>query len=80
MTAFKHTQEQTLIFWSWRGNFQAWEHHPNHEVRGWQYHVGTGALHKKGGIMGKEDYIETLKQYLKTSTTLSAPQIIYKVG
>ena len=28
---------------------------------------GTGALHKIYGIMGKENYVDILKQYLKTS-------------
>ena len=28
---------------------------------------GTGALHKIGGIMRKENYLDILKQHLKTS-------------
>ena len=41
---------------------------------GWQHHVvgvfaagGTGALHKIDGIMKQENYVDILKQHLKTS-------------
>ena len=52
---------------------QAEEHHPNREARGWQHHVvgcfaagWTVALHKIDG-MRKENYVDILKQHLKTS-------------
>ena len=53
---------------------QAEEHHPNCEVRGWQHHVAgcfaagrAGALQKIDGIMRQENYVDILKQHLKTS-------------
>ena len=56
------------------GGLQAEEHHPNREARGWQHHVvgcfaagGTGALHKIDGIMRMDNYVDILKQHLKTS-------------
>ena len=55
------------------GGLQAEEHHPNCDARGWQHHVvgvlccrRTGALHKVDGIMRTENYVDILKQYLKT--------------
>jgi hypothetical protein len=61
--------------------FQVEAHHPNREARGWQHHVvavlccredwcnsqKTGALHKIDGIMREENYVDILKQHLKTS-------------
>ena len=56
------------------GCLQAEELHPNREVRGWQHHVvgcfaagGTGALHKIDGIPREENYVDILKQHLRTS-------------
>jgi hypothetical protein len=56
------------------GGLQAEEHHPNREARGWHHHVvgcfaagGTDALHKIDGIVRKENYVDILKQHLKTS-------------
>ena len=53
---------------------QAEEHHPNREARRWQHHVvggfaagGLGALHKIDGIMREKNYVDILKQHLKTS-------------
>ena len=53
---------------------QAEEHHPNREARGWQNHVvgcfavgGTGALLKLDVIMRQDNYVDILKQHLKTS-------------
>ena len=56
------------------GDLKAEEHHPNHEARGWQHHVvgcfsagGTGPGHKIDGFMRYENYVDILKQHLKTS-------------
>ena len=56
------------------GCLQAEEHHPNREARGgsimlWECFAagGTGALHKIDGIMREENYVDILKQHLKTS-------------
>ena len=52
------------------GGLQAEEHHPNREARGWQGCFaagGTGALHKIDGIMRRKNYVDILKQHLKTS-------------
>ena len=56
---------------------QAEEHHPNREARRWQRHVvgvlccrGTGALHKIDGIIRQENYVDILKQHLKTSVRM----------
>ena len=57
---------------------QAEEHHPNRDARGmhgggsimlWGCFAagGTGALHKIDGIMRMENYVDILKQHLKTS-------------
>jgi transposase len=53
---------------------QAEEHHPNREALGGSIMLwgcfaarGTGALHKIDGIMRMENYVDTLKQHLKTS-------------
>ena len=53
---------------------QAEEDHTNHEARGWEHHVvgcfaagGTGALHKIDVVMRQENYVDILKQHLKTS-------------
>ena len=53
---------------------QAKEHHLNREARcgsimlwGCFAAVGTGALHKIDGFMRKENYVDILKQHLKTS-------------
>ena len=64
----------TLCLEEKRGCLQAEEHHPNHEACGWQHHVvgvlvvgGTGAFHKIDGIMREGNYVDILKQHLKTS-------------
>jgi hypothetical protein len=56
------------------GGLEAEKHHPNRDARGWQHHVvgcivagGTGALHKIDGVMREENYVDILKQHLKTS-------------
>ena len=55
------------------GGLQAKEHHPNREARGsimlWVCFAsgGTGALHKIDGISRQENYVDILKQQLKTS-------------
>ena len=56
------------------GGLQAEEYHPNREARGgstmlWGCFAagGTGAFHKIDGIMRKENYVDILKQHLKTS-------------
>ena len=57
------------------GGFEAEEHHPNREARGvgsimlWGCFAagGTGALDKIEGIMREENYVDILKQHLKTS-------------
>ena len=56
------------------GGLQAEEHHPNHEALGWPHHVvgcfaagRTGALHKIDGTMRQDNYVDILKQHLKTS-------------
>ena len=48
---------------------QAEEHHPNREARLWQCFAagGTGALHKIDGTMRQNEYVDILKQDLKTS-------------
>ena len=55
---------------------QCKEHHPNREAQGWQHHVVgvlccrrdcRSALHKIDGIMRRENYVDILKQHLKTS-------------
>ena len=53
---------------------QAEERHPNREAQGWQHMLsgcfaagGTGALHKIDAIMREENYVDILKQHLKTS-------------
>ena len=52
---------------------QAEERHTNREARGGSIMLlgcfaagGTGALHKIDGIMREEDYVDKLKQHLKT--------------
>jgi hypothetical protein len=56
-----------------RGGLQTEEHHPNREAQGWQHHVvgcfaagGTGSLHKIDGFMWENNYVDILKQHLKT--------------
>ena len=57
-----------------RGGLQAKEHHPNREAWGWQHHV-VGVLccrrdwctSQNSGIMRKVNYVDILKQPLKTS-------------
>ena len=56
-----------VTFGGKRGSLQAWEHHPNCEVRGCFAAGETGTLHKIYGIMRKEHYVEILKQHLKKS-------------
>ena len=53
---------------------QAEKLHPNREALGWQHHVvgvlcsgGTGALHNIDGIIREANYVDILKQHLKTS-------------
>jgi hypothetical protein len=56
------------------GRLQAEEHHPNRKARGGSIMLwgcfaagGTGALHKIDGFMRNENYVDILKQHLKTS-------------
>jgi hypothetical protein len=60
-----------IMFGGKGGGLQAEEHHPNCEARGWQHHVvfffATGELHKTDGIMRLENYVDILRQHLKTS-------------
>ena len=49
------------MFGGKRGGLQAEEHHPNHEAG------GTGALHTKKWHHEEENYVDILKQHLKTS-------------
>jgi hypothetical protein len=56
------------------GCLQAGKQQLNHDARGWQHHDvgcftagGTGALHKIDSIMRKDNYVDILKQHLKTS-------------
>ena len=56
------------------GDLQAEEHHPNRETRVgsimlWRCFAAgvTGALHKTDGIMREGNYVDILKQHLKTS-------------
>ena len=56
------------------GGLQAKTHHPNREVHcgsimlcGCIAAGGTGALHKIDDIMRKDNYVDILKQHLKTS-------------
>ena len=60
-----------------RGGLQAKEHHPTVKHEGgsimlWVYFAteGTGALHKIDGIMRQENYVDILKQHLKTSVRI----------
>ena len=63
-----------VMFGGKRGKLASGEHHPNREARGgsimlWRCFAagGTGALHKIDGVMRKENYVDILKQHLKTS-------------
>ena len=53
------------------GGLQAEEHHPNresqHQTWGCFAAGGTGALHNIDGFMREENYVDILKQHLKTS-------------
>jgi hypothetical protein len=56
------------------GGLQAEEHHPNREAQGGRITLwgcfaagGTGELHKIDGIMRQDNYMDILKQHLKTS-------------
>ena len=51
------------------GGLQAEEHHPKNSITLWGCFAagGTGALHKIDGIMRKDNYVDILKQHLKTS-------------
>ena len=59
-----------VMFGGKGGGLQAEELHPNREARGWQHHV-VGVLccwrHKINGIMRQDNYVDILKQHLKTS-------------
>ena len=62
-----------ILFGGKGGGLQAKEHHPNREAWGRQHHVVGGALlqeglHKIDGIMRIENYVDILKQHLKTSS------------
>jgi hypothetical protein len=55
------------------GGLQAEEHHPNSEAWGWQHHVvGVLCCRKdwctsQDAIMRMDNYVDILKQHLKTS-------------
>jgi hypothetical protein len=56
------------------GGLQAEEHHPNLKARGGSIRLcgcfaagGTGGLHKIDYIMRVKNYVDILKQHLKTS-------------
>ncbi|CDQ61593.1 unnamed protein product [Oncorhynchus mykiss] len=73
-----------VMFGGKRGGLQAKEHHPNREARGgsimlwWCFAAGgTGALQKIDGFMKKENYVDILRQHLKTSLKLGRKWVFH---